>query len=35
MTKSLNHAVPFVIGIWVFAAITAFLGMNHEILFGT
>ena len=34
MTRSLNHAVPFVIGIWVFAAITAFLGLNHEILFG-
>ena len=35
MTKSLNHAVPFVIGIWVLAAITAFLGLNHEIIFGT
>jgi hypothetical protein len=35
MTRALNHAVPFVIGIWVFAAITAFLGMNHEMLFGS
>jgi len=35
MTRSLNHAVPYVIGIWIFAAITAYMGMNHEILFGT
>ncbi|MDA0369099.1 MAG: hypothetical protein O3C65_05030 [Proteobacteria bacterium] len=35
MSRSLAHAVPFVIGIWVFAAITAFLGMNHEMLFGS
>lgn len=35
MSRSLSHAVPFVLGIWILAAITAFVGMNHEILFGS
>lgn len=35
MSRSLNHAVPFVLGIWVTTAIAAFLGVNHELFFGT
>ncbi len=33
MKRSLNHAVPFVIGIWVFAGLAAFIGLSHERLF--
>ena len=33
MKQSLNHAVPFVIGIWVFAGLAAFIGLSHERLF--
>ncbi|MSO64337.1 MAG: hypothetical protein EXQ85_00790 [Alphaproteobacteria bacterium] len=35
LRKGLNAAMPWVFGIWVFAAITAFIGMNHERLFGS
>ena len=33
MRRSLNHAVPFVIGIWIFAGLAAFVGLSHERLF--
>ncbi|PPR79752.1 MAG: hypothetical protein CFH01_00243 [Alphaproteobacteria bacterium MarineAlpha2_Bin1] len=33
MRRSLNHAVPFVIGIWIFAGLAAFIGLSHERLF--
>ncbi len=33
MKRSLNHAVPFVLGIWVFAGLAAFIGLSHERLF--
>ena len=32
---TLGRTRPFVIGIWVLAAATAFIGLNHERLFGT
>ncbi len=35
MKKALDNAVPFVIGIWVFASAAAFLGLSHERLFGS
>ena len=35
MKRALNHASPFVLGIWIIAAITAFIGLSHEILFGS
>lgn len=35
MKKALDNAVPFVIGIWVFASMAAFLGLSHERLFGS
>lgn len=35
MKRALNHAVPFVIGIWVIAAIIAYIGLSHERLFGS
>jgi len=33
MKRSLNHAVPFVIGIWFFAGLSAFIALSHERLF--
>ena len=33
MKRSLNHAVPFVLGIWVLAGIAAFIGLTHEVIF--
>ena len=35
MKRALNHAAPFVLGIWIIASITAFIGLSHEILFGS
>jgi hypothetical protein len=35
LRKGLNAAVPWVLGIWVFAAAVAFVGLSHERLFGT
>ena len=34
MKGTLSRTRPFVIGIWVLAGITAFIGLNHERLFG-
>jgi len=34
MKRTLSRTRPFVIGIWVLAGITAFIGLNHERLFG-
>lgn len=34
MKTTLGRTRPFVIGIWIFAAAAAFLGLNHERLFG-
>ncbi len=33
MKRSLNHAVPFVLGIWFFSGVAAFIGLSHERLF--
>lgn len=35
MKGALALTRPFVIGIWIFAAATAFIGLNHERLFGS
>ena len=34
LARALGNARPFVIGIWVLTAIAAFIGLNHERLFG-
>jgi len=35
MKKALDNAVPFVIGIWLFAGAAAFVGLSYERLFGS
>jgi hypothetical protein len=35
MKRALSHAVPFVLSIWILVAIVAFIGLSHEILFGS
>ena len=35
LKNTLGNTRPYVVGIWVIAAATAFIGLNHERLFGT